>query len=757
MGRDRSRSEPGFEPRRFGASGRERQGKPGRHRAVTSGAQTAAMDKIASLRPDSLLNRELGILAFQSRVLSLAEDPEVPLLERLRYLTIVSQNIDEFFEIRVAELKELSRLESAAAIGATDQLEAIAIRVRLLIERQYSLLNGVLIPAMREAGITVHFLADWNESQRAWAETVFRTEIEPLLTPIALDPAHPFPRISNKNLNWVVELDGRDAFGRRPGLAIVQAPRALARVMRVPQAVSGSPHGVMLLTSIVQGCADLLFPGLDVRSIVQFRLTRNSELFVDEEEVTNLRTALHIELGQRHFGAGVRLEVSAGASEKVIERLLREFDLERRDCYFVDGAVNLGRFSQIVDLVDRAELKFPRFVPGLPAVFRKKDLFQAIARQDVLLHHPYESFDPVMEFLRSAASDPQVVSIRQTIYRTGADSALMESLIDAARAGKEVTVVLELMARFDEEANINWAARLEEVGAHVVYGVVGHKTHAKMAMVIRREDGELKRYVHLGTGNYHPRTARTYEDFGFFTAAPQICADVQEVFRRLTGLGSAGELPSLLQAPFTLHPYLLDAIAREIEHARAGRRALIRAKLNALLEPTIIAALYEASKAGVKIELIVRGVCALRPGIPGLSENISVISVLGRFLEHSRVYYFHDDGRQDVWLGSADWMNRNFFRRVEVAFPIRDKKLRQRVIEESLTVHLDPCRRVWIMDENGDYRMRQVERAKDAGTERDRSTEAGDSASARVESDPQQVLLGLLGETVMRVPAPLTD
>ncbi len=733
-------------PARGGERGAQRKDKAReagdrpRHRPVTALAQHVPMDAIAAARPPGLLNRELGILAFQARVLALAEDRRTPLLERLRFLTIVSQNIDEFFEIRVAELKELSLLESAAAIGASDQLDAIATRMRTLLERQYALLNGELIPAMREQGIVIHFLADWNDAQREWAEGIFRHEIEPLLTPIALDPAHPFPRISNKNLNWVVELDGRDAFGRRPGLAIVQAPRALARVMRVPQAISGAPHGVMLLTSVVQGCADLLFPGLDVRSIVQFRLTRNSELFVDEEEVTNLRTALRTELGQRHFGAGVRLEVSAGASDKVVERLLREFDLERRDCYFVDGAVNLGRLSQIVDLVDRPELKFPRFVPGLPPEFRKKDLFQAIARQDVLLHHPYESFDPVMDFLRSAASDPQVVSIRQTIYRTGADSALMESLVDAARAGKEVTVVLELMARFDEEANINWAAKLEEVGAHVVYGVVGHKTHAKMAMVIRREDGELKRYVHLGTGNYHPRTARTYEDFGYFTADPQICADVQEVFRRLTGLGHAGKLAALLQAPFTLHPYLLEAIARETSIARAGGKALIRAKLNALLEPTIIAALYEASQAGVQVDLIVRGVCALRPGIAGVSDNIRVISVLGRFLEHSRVYYFHAGGEEEVWLGSADWMNRNFFRRVEVAFPVRDAKLRQRVIDESLNVHLDASRTVWVMDENGDYRLSRP-----------------DSDVVVEHADPQCVLLERLAESVMAVSDPLID
>ena len=708
------------------------------HRRMTQSAAKAAvarLQKAAPLVPVrglEPLSREQGILAFNERVLSMAENEQVPLLERLRFLTIVSGNLDEFFEVRVAELQALARVDSArvdtaSAAAARDQLAAIAVRAGLLISHQYHILLNVLTPAMRAEGIVILLSSDWNPAQREWAERMFTEEIEPLLTPIALDPAHPFPRISNKTLNFAVELDGRDAFGRRPGIAIVQAPRVLPRVVAVPAEIAGAPHGVMLLTSIVQGFIERLFPGLEVKSRSQFRLTRNSELFVDEEEVTNLRQALRSELGQRHYGDGVRLELSSGMSPAVVELLKKEFELSDIDCYFVEGSVNLVRLAQIIDMVDRPDLKFPRFDPGLSPALRKKDLFQAIAKADVLVHQPYESFNPVMDFLRSAATDPQVVAIKQTIYRTGADSLLMEALIEAAQVGKEVTVVLELMARFDEEANINWAAKLEEVGAHVVYGVVGHKTHAKLALITRRENGRLRRYAHLGTGNYHQRTARLYEDFGLFTAEEKICADVHEVFRRLTGLGTAGKLQALLQAPFTLHDYVVKAIHREIEAAKAGKKAYIAAKINALLEESVIEALYQASQAGVKVDLIVRGVCALRPGIEGLSHNIRVVSLIGRFLEHSRFYYFWAGGAEDVWLGSADWMDRNFFRRVEVAFPVRERKLKQRVLDEGLRIYLEPGMSVWEMDAAGGYRL------------------CGPPFSA--ERDPQQILLKKLAGT----------
>lgn len=668
----------------------------------------AKMKEASRLAPPDLLDRELGILAFNERVLSLADDDRAPLLERLRFLTIVGSNLDEFFEIRVAEKRERAKLPGAQPHTARASLAAIAERASRLIARQYGLLNGVILPALRAQGIALLLTESWTDAQRAWAMEHFIAEVEPLLTPIALDPAHPFPRILNKSLNFVVELDGEDAFGRRADIAIVQAPRTLPRLVPVPPDVAGVPHGFMLLSSIVQGCVDRLFPGMTVRATCQFRVTRNSDLFVDEEEVTNLRLALQGELPQRHYGDAVRLEVSAGIADRVVTLLMREFGLATADCYRVPGPVNLVRLSQLIDLVDRPDLKYPPFTPGRPLrPAGTGELFAAIRRRDVLLHHPYESFAPVTEFLHSAVTDPDVVAIKQTVYRTGADSALMEGLVAAAYAGKEVTVVVELMARFDEETNINWAERLETAGAHVVYGVVGHKTHAKMALVLRREGGTLRRYAHLGTGNYHPRTARLYEDFGLFTADARICDDVQEVFRRITGLGTAVPLTVLWQAPFTLYEGLVASIRREAEHARHGKKARVIAKMNALLEPGIIQELYEASRAGVRIDLIVRGVCALRPGVPELSDNIRVRSVVGRFLEHSRVFYFLNAGREDVWLASADWMDRNLFRRVETAFPVRDAKLKRRVIHEALFEHLRDNTSAWVMDADGQYTRRK--------------------------------------------------
>jgi polyphosphate kinase len=655
-----------------------------------------------------LLNREQGILRFNERVLEMAADQAVPLLERLRYVTIVSNNLDELFEIRVAELQQIARLGREEAAGAAASLQAIARASGELVARQYALLNDTIRPLMVEQGIVIHLMADWTEAHKQWASEVFDQQIEPLLTPIALDPAHPFPRVLNKSLNFIVELDGEDGFGRRAGIAVVQAPRALPRVLPVPLEVSGAAHGMMLLTSIVQAFVGRLFPGMAVREVHQFRLTRNSDLFVDDEEVTDLREALQGELLQRQFGDAVRLEVSADTPDRLVSRLLREFDLGEQDCYRVPGPVNLVRLQQVISLANRPDLTFPAFEPPVPAALRARDLFAAIRKQDVLLHHPYESFAPVMRFLLSAARDPEVVAIKQTVYRTGDDSALMQALIEAARAGKEVTVVVELMARFDELTNINWAARLEQVGAHVVYGVVGHKTHAKMAMVLRRETDRrgrqvLRRYVHLGTGNYHPRTARLYEDFGLFTADEVICADVHQVFQSLTGLGERSRLRALAQSPFSLLDMVLASIRRETEQARAGKPAAIAAKVNALLSQQVIEALYEASQAGVQIDLIVRGVCALRPGVPGLSDNIRVRSIVGRFLEHSRVFVFHNDGDPAVWLSSADWMDRNLLRRVEVAFPVREPRLRDRVIAEAITVHLGDNACAWLMDSEGHY------------------------------------------------------
>ncbi len=666
--------------------------------------------------PENFLNRELGQLEFNRRVLAQAEDGAIPLLERLKYLCIVSSNLDEFFEIRVAGLKEQIKLSGVPAgpdgMDARQTFRQVREEVRRLIERQYRVLNEALLPALELEGIRFLRRTRWDEAQRAWVREFFFNEVMPVLTPIGLDPAHPFPRISNKSLNFAVELQGKDAFGRNTAHAIVQAPRVLPRTILLPPDVSGCPNGFVFLSSILHAHVGELFNGMEVLSCHQFRVTRNSNLFVDEEESKNLRTSLQGELPQRHFGNAVRLEVTDNCSEQVAEFLLRQFDLEADDLYRVDGPVNLVRLMDIPSRVAREDLLFPPFSPGVPDVLQKKgaDMFKVIRKQDVLLHHPFQSFKPIVDLIQQAAIDPDVVAIKQTVYRTGVDSALMEALIEATRRGKEVTVVVELLARFDEEANLNWASRLEEVGAHVVYGVVGHKTHAKMLMVVRREGGKLRRYVHLGTGNYHPRTARLYTDFGLFTSDDDVCADVNEVFVQLTGLGKAGKLRHLWQSPFSLHSQVLAAIRNETRLAKSGKEGRIIAKMNALLEPETIMALYEASQAGVKVDLIVRGVCALRPGVAGLSENIRVRSVIGRFLEHTRIFYFRNDMAHDVYLASADWMDRNFFRRIEVCFPVLDKKLKRRVIDEGLKSYLQDNCQAWDMDAEGRYRQKATER-----------------------------------------------
>ncbi|KAG8151663.1 polyphosphate kinase 1 [Burkholderia catarinensis] len=663
-----------------------------------------------------LLNRELGILGFNERVLAQAADPQVPLLERLRFICITSSNLDEFFEVRMAGLQEQIRDNPGAltpdGMSLQHAYDLVVERAQRLVHRQYTMLHETVLPALEQEGIYFHASDTWNDEQLEWARHYFLDELLPVLTPIGLDPAHPFPRVLNKSLNFVVELEGRDAFGRQAVMGIVQAPRALPRVVRMPHALSGFEHGFVLLSSFLQYFVGELFPQLVVKSCNQFRITRNSELFVDEDEITNLRVALQGELPARHLGNAVRLEVSADTPPHIVRRLLVESELSEKDCYRVAGSVNLVRLMQIPDLVDRPELKFTPFTASIPAaITNAPTMFDTIDNGDILLHHPYESFQPVLELLQQAAKDPSVVAIKQTIYRTGTDSPLMDALMEAARNGKEVTVVVELLARFDEETNINWASQLEAVGAHVVYGVVGHKCHAKMMLIVRRVvqagKASLRRYVHLGTGNYHPRTARLYTDFGLMTADQKICEDVHHVFQQLTGIGGELTLHELWQSPFTLHPRIIESIHAEIDNARAGKRARVVAKMNALLEPSVIAALYEASQAGVKVDLIVRGVCALQPGVPGLSENITVRSIVGRFLEHHRIYYFHAGGAEDVYLSSADWMDRNLFRRVEVAFPIRERKLKRRVIAEGLSVCLGDNQSAWQMHSDGHYRRRR--------------------------------------------------
>ena len=682
-------------------------------------------------KPSELfLNREIQLLAFNRRVLAQAEDRKIPPLERLKFLTIVSSNLDEFFEIRVAGLKEQIKLGTSirSADGKTpkETFKLIAQAAHTMVAQQYALLNDDIFPTLAAEGVRFLRRAQWNAKQQAWVKEYFFREMMPVLTPIGLDPAHPFPRVFNKSLNFAVELTGRDAFGRDSQRAIVQAPRMLPRVIKLPSEVAEGEDDFIFLTSVLHQHVGELFSGMEVLGCYQFRLTRNSDLFVDEEEIKNLRLALQGELPQRHLGDAVRLEVADNCSEETLQFLATQFELDEVDIYRVNGPVNLVRLMNVPDQVVRPELKFPVFAPGLSKgigkVAKGKDFFAVLKKQDILLHHPFQSFSPVIEFIQQAAHDPQVVAIKLTVYRTGTDSVIMETLIDAAKYGKEVTVVVELMARFDEEANLNWASRLEDVGAHVVYGVVGHKTHSKMALVVRREQVEgqrpvLRRYVHLGTGNYHARTARLYTDFGLMTSNDEICADVNHVFVQLTGLGKATKLTRVLQAPFSLHTGVLAAIENEIKIAgsskhggKSGARGHIIAKMNSLLESEVIDALYRASNAGVKIDLIVRGVCTLRPGVAGLSENIRVYSIVGRFLEHSRIYYFRHGGDERVWLSSADWMDRNFFRRIELCFPVEDAKLKRRVINEGLKPYLTDNQQAWEMDAGGGYTRKRPAR-----------------------------------------------
>ena len=666
------------------------------------------------MQPDSSpINRELSTLAFNRRVLALSMDAKLPLLERLRFLCIVGSNLDEFFEIRVAGLKEQLR-ENLPGFGVSVQeartlLGQIGTEVRALIHEQYRILNDEVLPALTHAGVHLLRRSEWTPAQRAWAAGYFADDVRPLLTPIGLDPAHPFPQVVNKSLNFVVELSGTDAFGRDATIAILRAPRVLPRVIRVPERGTAGTHDFVMLSSVIHTHLAELFPGREVVAYSQFRLTRDADVWIDEEEVKNLRQALQGELSHRHFGRAVRLEVPENCPPQLADFLLHHFELAPDDLFRCDGPVNIMRLESLIDQVDIDELKFRPFRPGLPARLpAATDVLSAMRQRDILLHHPYQSFEPVVEFIRTAAQDPDVLAIKQTVYRTGVNSVLMESLVDAAHKGKEVTVVVELLARFDEETNIDWAERLEQAGAQVVYGVFGLKTHAKLALITRREADargrpKLANYAHLGTGNYHPRTTRLYTDFGLLTADPAICADVAEVFLHITSLARANRLKHLLLAPFTMQSRVIAMIRREARNARSGRPSGIKAKMNALIDNGVIQALYAASKAGVPVDLIVRGACALRPGVPGLSENIRVRSILGRFLEHHRVWRFENDGAPSVWLSSADWMGRNLFKRIEVAFPVRDPQLADRVVNEGLDVYLRDTEGAWELGADGQW------------------------------------------------------
>ena len=660
-----------------------------------------------NLKAEYYINRELSFLDFNYRVLAQAHDESLPLLERIRFLGISCSNLDEFFEIRVAGLKQ--RLELGSLTGGPDgmsvpdQLSAIHQRALTLVQDQYELLNQVVFPALATHGIQFVNARTLTQHQQIWLADYFAKEVEPVLTPLGLDPARPFPRIQNKSQNFIVRLSGKDAFGRDAELAVVQVPRSLPRIIRLPASedAPGKTHFVFLSTIISTFVAQL-FSGMAVEGAWQFRVTRNSDLFVDDEEVDNLLRAIEGELAQRRYGAAVRLETSLDCPEDITTFLLRHFALTKDDLYQVNGPVNLNRLMALYDLVDRPDLKYTPYTPAMPKrVVAREDLFAVMRDADLLLHHPFESFVPVIDFLRQAGTDPDVLAIKQTLYRTGPQSPIVDALVAAARSGKEVTVIIELMARFDEAANISLATRLQEAGAHVMYGVVGYKTHAKLIMVVRRELGKLRRYCHLGTGNYHPNTARVYTDYGLFTCDEAVGEDLHELFLQLTSPTRVAIMQKILQSPFTLHESLVEKTRREAEFARQGKPARIIAKLNALVEPQIIQALYQASMAGVKIDLIVRGICALRPGIAGVSENITVRSIVGRFLEHSRVYLFHNDGNPELYCASADWMERNFFRRIEVAFPV-GRQHREQIMRD-LETYLADNVQAWQLLADGRY------------------------------------------------------
>jgi polyphosphate kinase len=656
--------------------------------------------------PPPLLHRDQGALAFNARVLDMARHADVPLLERLRYLCIVSSNLDEFFEIRVSDtFDELHRPGTGAVqTQAAAAMRDISLTAHALVDEQYTLYNDHLTPALKKAGIQVMSHGERNSAQRRWVASFFAREVRPLLVPVSLDPAHPFPQVANKSLHFIVRLNGRDAFGRQNDIAIVRVPRALPRVIKLPDELTGRRQGFVLLSSVVRAHLHELFPERHVEGFSQFRVTRDSDLAVDELEVTNLRQALRLGLSQRQFGRAVRLEVATSCPEPLSQFLLEQFNLTEQALYRVDGPVNLVRLAQLIDLAPSPALHFKPHTPAWPAsVPPVGSMFDRLRAGDVLLHHPFESFEPVVSLLREAVHDPQVLSIQQTIYRAGANSVLMDLLLEAASRGKEVMVVVELKARFDEEANINWAERLEALGAQVVYGIVGLKTHAKMLLVTRREGRNLRRYGHLSTGNYNPHTARLYTDIGYITADARITADMAQVFQHLASSSRISGLKALLIAPFALHRRMVELVHAAAAAARAGKPARIVLKMNALTDEALALALAEAGCAGAQVDLIVRGACIVPAGRAGFSDNVRVRSIVGRFLEHSRLFYFRAGDDERMYLSSADWMGRNMFRRIETAWPVNDPALRQRLIDEALTAYLHDERDAWQMMPGGHY------------------------------------------------------
>jgi len=655
-----------------------------------------------------LIDRDESTLSFNARVLDMVRRPNIPLLERLRYLCIVSSNLDEFFEVRVALHLHQIESKSLAAPYSLHSYQKLSQVAKKLVEKQYLLFNDELMPALSAQGIRLITFNERNKAQHKWVKQFFDQNVRPLLTPVSLDPSHPFPQVANKSLNFIVRLSGKDAFGRENDIAIVKVPRSLPRVIRLPLQANDKTIYMVTLSSVIRAHLKDLFPDRVVGEFSQFRVTRDSELLVDEEDAKNLRTALRYGLEHRQFGKPVRLEVSSDCSEHLSQFLLQQFKLPAQAIYRVDGPVNLVRLSQLIDLVNQPELLFPEFQASYPKQLRENEsIFKQLRKNDVLIHQPFESFKGVLAFLKEAVNDPKVLAIKQTIYRTGSDSELMDLLREAVVRGKEVTAVVEIKARFDEEANINWAERLESVGAQVVYGVVGLKTHAKMLLVTRREGNKLMRYGHLSTGNYNARTARLYTDISYLTANPEMTTDMDAVFTQLASQTRISKLNHLWLAPFHLQEQLMEMVDKVSKASMHGEPGRIILKMNSLTDEKLARHLVLAGQRGVDIDLLVRGACILPAQREGFTERIKVRSIIGRFLEHSRVYYFRTGEKEHLYLSSADWMNRNMMRRIEIAWPVLDKTLRQRIIDECLVAYLYDNTDAWDLQIDGSYQRQQ--------------------------------------------------
>lgn len=660
-------------------------------------------------KPEYYINREFSAIAFNQRVLMLANDARVPLLERMRFLSICSSNLDEFFEIRVAGLKEKIALSSGKltidGLRPDEAFSQISYKTHALIDQLYSIFNKQLLPALRKENI--HFLDfnEWTDDIHLWTKHYFKHEVQPVISPIALDLAHPLPQLINKSLNFIISLSGKDAFERNINYAVVHAPRSLPRVIHLPSELCGDAHYFVYLSSIITAHVTSLFPGMEISGCYAFRLTRNSDLFLREEEIDDLAKAVQREIFSRHYGHVVRLEIERNCPEIIVDFLLQKYHLRHEDAYYCDGPVNIQRYLAAIDNLDRPDLNYPPFIAQYPQFANsERNLFNVLDTQDILLHHPYQSFEVVIDFLRQAAADPNVLAINQTLYRTHSESVMVDALVDAAHLGKEVTAVIELRARFDEESNLKLANRLHAAGVLVLYGVVGYKTHAKMTLVVRRSHGKLKRYVHLSTGNYHEKTARRYTDLGLLTCERSICADTQIIFQQLTGLGKAIKLKALSHSPFTLQKTLLHYIEECSEAALKGIDTEIVLKVNGLTDKTTIQALYKASEKGVKINLLVRGVCCLKPGLPGISDNIKVLSFIGRFLEHHRLFYFRIDQEEHYFCASSDLMERNLYHRIEIMFPILDEQYKKRIKQEIIKNYLKDNSNTWEMQSDGNYK-----------------------------------------------------